>query len=653
MVDVSIPGTGTQALSGSSQNQHRPATRGLATIAMLKVNFDAGRDHIAMFQPFVLDAVAHLDADLSAGDVRKEVLARHELALPLNTLGTILGRIRKAGYLRREGGRYFRTEKPLKVTDVQQERTRVEERQKLLAHRLCEAGAERGVEVGSTEDALAMILDFLRRYHVALAFSDPDVPPESPNEEAKGAGEHARTVTTARFLQETAVAGGDSAEILQEMLEGFVLQNTLLLKDIATATRRFRDLHVFMDSGLLFGALGWRGPADEAATQELVSLLVDTGAVLNVFEPTIKEMRRILTVYEDRVGTSAGRQSLHPTELTRHILSRRFTPSDIRMKSALLEKDLRALGFNIRELPARDPRWTLDERSLGKLLADGSAGGENQPRVVHDIDCVAGVLTYRRGKTTDSLDDARAVFVATSPRTINNIERWYKDQGLDGLPPIIHYLALSNRAWLKRPASATKLKLHELIALCVAAQRPSRAGWERFVAHLRQLEESGELSSDEVTAMVASNLTDRVLVDENIDEDSDASSVSEVVERVKASYKEVADAELAEARRTAERKASEVLEIRSHITFRARTFARACSWAVAAIPALAFVVGTVASLITTASGKTPSIAVLALAIIPLALGGLFGILWGFHLKAWRQSAEEWLAQRLGDWLAGS
>jgi len=634
----------------SSQQQHHAATKGLATVAMLKVNFDAGRDHIAMFQPFVLDAVAHLDDDLGVKDVRRKVLERHELAVPLNTLQTILGRVAKAGYLRREGGRYFRTEKPLEISDVQKERTRVEKRQTLLARRLRQAADDRGVKVDSDEDALAMILRFLQRYHIALAFGETDLSQDPPVHKAEESGEHARLMTTARFLQESAIAGGESAEILQEMLEGFVLQNTLLLKDVSTVTRRFHDLHVFIDSGLLFAALGLRGPAGETATLELISLLRETGAVVDVFEPTIKEMRQILSIYEDRVGTSAGRQSLHPTELTRHILSSRFTPSDVRMKSALIEKNLRSLGVNIRELPERDARWTLDERSLGKLLADDK--GENEPRVVHDVDCVAGVLTYRRGKRTDSLDDAQAVFATSSNQTVENTKSWYAEQELGGLPPIIHYLELSNRAWLKKPASATKLKLQELMALCNAALRPSRAAWGRFIAHLAQLEESGELSSDEVTALLASELTDRVLIDEDIGEDSDASSVSEVVERVKASYKEASDAELADARRTVERKESEVVEIRSRVILRARTLARVCSWVAAAVPALAFIAGTLASLIAAASGGTPSIAVLALAIVPLALGGLFGLFWGFHLKAWRQSTEEWLARRLEYWLAG-
>ena len=71
------------------------------------------------------------------------------------------------------------------------------------------------------------------------------------------------------------------------MLEGFILQNALLLKDISAAARRFRNLEVFLDTGVLLGALGFRGEATETATREALSLLRETGATLAVFEITI------------------------------------------------------------------------------------------------------------------------------------------------------------------------------------------------------------------------------------------------------------------------------------------------------------------------------------------------------------------------------
>ena len=605
-----------------------------------------------MFQPFVLDAVAHLGSDLSDKETRQEILARHGIAIPVNTLHTLLGRVQKAGYLRREGGRYFRTKMPLEVTDVQSERTRVEERQRLLARRLCTTAHAEGVEVGSTDEALAMILQFLQRYHVALAFGDPDLPNGTAAEAAdeQDNDEDVRAIATARFLQESATAGGEIGEIIQEMLEGFVLQNTLLLKDISTAKRRFQNLHVFMDSGLLFSAIGLRGPAAETAMRELIVLLRETGAVVDVFEATIREMRAILSLYEDRVGTSAGQRSLRPTELTRHILSNRLTPSDIRERSALIESNLRQLGVNIRELPERVPKWTSDERALSRSLMGDK--GENEPRIVHDVDCVAGVLTYRRGKTTESLDNAEAIFVTDSAETLRTTRRWYAEQGMGGIAPAIHYLELSNRAWLKKPAAATKLKLHELMALCNAALRPSRAAWDRFIAYLGQLEASGELSSDEVIALIASELTDRVLIDEHIGEDSDASSLSEVVERVKASYKEAADRAVTRAKEDAERAASELKGTRQNVRARVATVATVVSWAVVTVPAMAFIIGAVSSVILAIGDETPSVAVVALALAPLALGGLLGVLFGFHLRAWRRWVADRLARGIEKWLVG-
>ena len=37
--------------------------QGLATLALLKVNFDQGHDHIEMFMPFVRDCIGSLSTD--------------------------------------------------------------------------------------------------------------------------------------------------------------------------------------------------------------------------------------------------------------------------------------------------------------------------------------------------------------------------------------------------------------------------------------------------------------------------------------------------------------------------------------------------------------------------------------------------------------
>lgn len=632
------------------------AVRGLATVALLKANFDAGRDYVGMFEPFVIDAIVHCGRqDFTTEELRSEVRARHELTLPIPALSVLLTRVTRNGFVRREAGRFFLIPGHPLVADIRTEREKIEQHQRVLARAFREAAQRNGVVIASDEDALELILGFLERYHVSLALraGHPDV--TDPSEDTQRSRE---VRATAVFLAEAATAGNELSLILQEMLEGFILQNTLLLKDISTAARRFRSLHVYCDSGLLFGALGYRGVATERATRELLQLLRETGATLNVFTTTIREMRRILDVYEGKIGTSEGRLSLYPTDLTRFFLAQGFAPSDIRIQNALIEKNLSSFGVVLRELPRHSATTTLDEAELARALT-ARRSGESDARVTHDVECIAGVLTSRAGRTSDFLGDIGSIFVSTSALTVRTTAAWYATQGGLGVPPMIHYLYLSNLAWLKRPTSAAKLKLHELVALCVAALRPSRATWDTFVRNLRTLQTSGQISSDETAAIVASGFTDRLLVDYELDEDGDSDTLSDVVERVKADYRKTADARVSEADarvEIAKQRASKAEVIasqanaasfaqRQRVNRFLRGVARAFSWIITAVIAAVLVAGAAASLYNAATGEQLQLAWLALVAI-VAIAGVIGLLNGFNVKDARVVVEDRTAEFL-------
>jgi hypothetical protein len=114
---------------------------------------------------------------------------------------------------------------------------------------------------------------------------------------------------------------------------------------------------------------------------------------------------------------------------------------------------------------------------------------------------------------------------------------------------MIHQIRLTNFAWLKKPASASQLKVHELIALCSAALRPRRETWDRFIRHLQALRDSGAVNSDEAAAVLASGFTDRWLSDIEEQDDVEADTLTEVVERVKDTYREQISAQLESADR--------------------------------------------------------------------------------------------------------
>ena len=247
------------------------------------------------------------------------------------------------------------------------------------------------------------------------------------------------------------------AGILDQLIQGYVLQNTLLLKDINQVNRPFQNLEVFLDSRCVLRALGLEGDPDKIATREALTILKSTQARLAVFDSTIDEIRRILSFYEHKMGTAEGRASLRPIPLPRHFLTNRYSPSDVRQESALIEVNLRKLGLRLKSFPERKKKFTLNERSLALKLKRPDES-ETEPRIVHDVDCVAAILTFRKGLQPTSYDDAVAVFLTTNTRLVGTVTEWLEEEEIDGLAAIIHQIRLTNLAWLKKPAAAIQLK---------------------------------------------------------------------------------------------------------------------------------------------------------------------------------------------------
>jgi hypothetical protein len=189
----------------SDDSDVKSAVRGLATVAMLKVNFDSGRDHLSMFEPFVIDTICGSSVDtVNLEPTRKQIFQRHQLLFPLHTLRTLLERARRDGYLSREGGQYLRTDKRPERGDVVELRQKVEDKQREIADALRDYASKRGLPITTPEDALGLILNFLEQYQVSLVLGesiDPEVTiPKDPSDD-QGADFSTRVTAYWRWSQ--------------------------------------------------------------------------------------------------------------------------------------------------------------------------------------------------------------------------------------------------------------------------------------------------------------------------------------------------------------------------------------------------------------------------------------------------------------------
>ncbi|HET7025823.1 MAG TPA: hypothetical protein VFI39_11525 [Gemmatimonadales bacterium] len=616
--------------------------RGLATIALLKALYDAGKDHIDMFVPFVRDAIPRMLAPtFTPAELQLDITAHHGLTIPEHTVETILSRLTKKRLVVKEHGHFQATGLANPSSDILSRRVYAEQAITSLASRLREYGREAGLPINTNDQAINLLLIFVGANQPDLLLNHF----EAATSAVPDGLTRAESRTVARFIKDVALEDPQLKVALQEVIAGLVLQNALLLRDISDASRRFDDLLVALDSNFLLGALGFAGPNTERSFRESLDILKECGVRLDVFEQTVDEMVRILTMYEYKLATHAGRESLHPSDITRHLLTSGATPADIREAIALLPHQLRQLGLRARTTPNRDPRYTLDESTLSEALRR-PAETATTPRVQHDVDAVAAVLTLRAGHPATSLENATALFATTNSYVVKTIRDWFLAAGELGVAPAVHHRALTNAAWLKKPASAQRLVLHELVTLCAAALAPSRRLWDSFLAHLKHLEITGTITSDEAAILVASELTDRILSEcdeETLEEDSMLAIRTRVLEGFRAEAMLVADAATSRATSLEEQHRRLVLVQYG----RADWICRVLSFFPVAALASAYVIGTIAIF----PGRWDSIprgwaGAARVAVVVMGLIGGVALYNGFNLRDTRLALEAWLRPRV-------
>jgi hypothetical protein len=553
---------------------------------------------------------------------------------------------------------------------VASEKQRIEASQTRLAEALRDHAARRRLIIPSTAAALQLLFKFLEEEQVSLLLG-------APSEVMRGSDPNRReSAIVAEFVQDALRDDPALRAVLNQILEGLVLYRAAFLPDLDAQTRNFKGLKVFFDSVLVRQALGYEGPAMATLLRDTIDVLKAAGAGCFVFDKSVSEIKRILAVYEVRMGTDQDRRRLRPGPMARYFLTQRYSPGDIRQMTALLETEIGSLGLQIRQTPRRQPEYTASEQKLAARLADPNRKDELEPRVVHDVDCAAAILTLRGDHRPTTIDAAQAVFVTTSPLVLRNTRLWWdEDEHETGLEPIVDVRALANLAWLKKPRLRGEFKEHELVALCTAALRPRQDTWQRFLRHLDSLERSKKITSNEVSAILVSAMSDQLLreLEDDDPNDVDAATLEEVVERIKESYGASAEAKLrgltqehettiaqlegklreqAERATAAERTAADrARQYDLVIEGRARGVARGITMLASYLVSALLFAGAFALVIGHPFHTGWAGSAIGLAVVTFVFLELLGILG--HVSEWRSSMEVLLTKRFRDWLGGN
>ncbi len=516
------------------------------SLAMIKANWDLDRrDYLETFVPILGECLRSMpDGVVSVPYLQSTLRTQFSLDLPQNVVTTLLRRLAKRHFVTRSHGVYHKDQ--TKLTDLSFSRVRddvVRQHKALVAH-LIQFASERFSLSWTQEHAEAALIEYLEANELLVLNAFLADGPVST-----GSGRVTKeTYVVAALVEDLDNSRAPEFAYLETIVQGDMLAKAVFLPDLGAVGRRFHKTEVYFDTSFLMYALGYAGEPRQYPCTELLTLLYESGADLCCFRHTVDEACGILDACASRMAQGQLRTAYGPS--IEYFLGTGFSASDIELFRARIDNNIRALRIQIRDKPAYEAAYVIDEEGIQEEL-NQEIGYQNQQALYKDVDSIAAIMRLRRGREFSSYEICHAVFVTTNSAIVRVSRKHFNGESNPGaVPPCITDHALTTLLWLKKPLSAPDLPRRRLIADYFAALQPNERFWRRYLSEIDKLEKTGQLSQEDYFALRHSLGAKKALMDFTRGEEKvfTQGTVTEILEFVRAEMREGLESELADER---------------------------------------------------------------------------------------------------------
>ena len=513
----------------------------IASLAILKVNWDHGRDYIENFVPFAAQCLRTVGkSQVTLPEIRACISEQFGLSIPRGALKTIMRRTVNRGYARRQGGTYHPDTDELAKLDVMRMRADFLRQLEALVAKLVRFCDVRYHVKWSQDEGEGALLSYLReRATPILAAAVDGEPLPRPRREA----EHSRFLVSG-FIGHLAARDPEGFELLETVVKGTMLVNALFFPELGRVRRRFDRVEVYFDTSFLLRALGYADPELQAPRRELMDLLYELSGELRCFEHTVAEIRGILHAAEGSLRDRSLLRSAY-SEALEYFVQSNYRPSDVSLLIARLTQSLSSLRVRVKPKPRHEEWLAVDESELQRVLQE-QVGYRGERALRHDLDSLTAIHRLRRGESSDDIESCRAIFVTTNKSLTRAAQLFFRDYSTGAVPLSIGDDLFTTLVWLKQPLSAPDLPRKRIVADCYAALNPSDALWRLCLEEMDRLERRGDISEDDYDLVRFSTGARALLMDATFGDPAmcSAVSVAEIVERARSAARAETEAEL-------------------------------------------------------------------------------------------------------------
>lgn len=469
----------------------------LATLAILKVNYDRRHSYIDTFLPFALDCLSESDF-LSVEAIQKSVLSRYRLRIPINSLSTILRRASRKGLVKREHNHYSYYGQDLDLTNNGPLINAALREQSELVEGLidyCSINQDTKLSRSDAEDAL---FAFMLYRDIDLLRSTISGSPFQHN----GKASKKTSYLIGQFVKYISESNEALFKLMSSFVKAYVLSELLIFEHVGDLEKPFRQVDFYLDTQFTLRVLGFTNPLLARAAHELIDLLYKEGANLFIFEHTYQEMLGILTACE----RSMSKPDFYwQTEVSRYCIQNRVTPSDLRLEIAALKTRLSAHNVVIKPAPARNGKHEIGEKELVDYLDQNYKYRSAEARD-KDVESISAIYRLRRGRKPNSLRNCEAVFVTTNANLTQHAYKFlHGEEDYTYFPLLITDHLATNLLWARNPDKYDNISKKQLLADALVLLNPSHEVWEKYCDEIEKLRFEKRLPDDEAALLLLSS----------------------------------------------------------------------------------------------------------------------------------------------------
>ena len=244
----------------------------IVSLAILKVNYDLGRDYLENFVPIVAECIRLSETDIvSIPEIQSLLRKVFGLRIPQNSIKIVLSRVRKRGFICKYEGAFKRVNENFEKLEFKRIQQEVLVMHEALIEKLIRFCSEKFNITWHTDEAEKAFEQYLDEHNL-LTLLPARI--QKPKNITKSHPKHTKYLigTFIQHMQETYSPG---FEYLETIVKGHMLANALFLIEPGKTEKKFRKTAIYFDTPFLIFSLGHADEARAAPCLELLDLLYE------------------------------------------------------------------------------------------------------------------------------------------------------------------------------------------------------------------------------------------------------------------------------------------------------------------------------------------------------------------------------------------